>query len=112
MLNQLTWTRRNIIGLPLWLLATSVSGQEQTSVVPSDALTSAASEVNGIGLRVFIESLKRRQEGNVVVSPLSLAVALQMTATGAAGRGADSCASEPIFPSLVRRWTPRRIASC
>jgi serine protease inhibitor len=98
------WNRRNIVGLPLWLLVASVScctksertafasqnsGQKQTTPVPADSSTAAA-EINGIGLRIFAASLKVRQVGNVVVSPVSLAVALQMAASGAAGRTEES----------------------
>jgi serine protease inhibitor len=108
MSNQIEWTRRGAAFLPLWLMGASLSAcakfdgmsdsaiAEQAFSDPATDTTVAVVEVNSIGLRLFAQTLKQQQAGNVVVSPLSLAVALQMAADGAAGR------TEAAFEQALR----------
>src|SRR5262245_57041942 len=45
----------------------------------------AVTEVNGLGVRIFAQRLGQDPDGNTIISPLSLAMALQMAANGAGG---------------------------
>jgi serpin B len=51
---------------------------------PDAVSTAAVAEVNGLGVRLFAHMLDRGDD-NVVISPLSIAVAMQMAAAGANG---------------------------
>jgi serine protease inhibitor len=96
---------RNRSGLPQWaaaagslvlLAVTSFAGdgaQAESRAVSrtqpkqsTDAMKSAANRVNALGARLLAQTVKQQAAANTIVSPLSLALALQMTANGSAGQ--------------------------
>jgi len=66
---------------------------------------SPAEEVNWLGESVFSHKLVQGAGGNVVISPLSLTVALQMAAAGAGGK------TEQAFQDVLRLALPIDTAS-
>ncbi|UYO54594.1 serpin family protein [Rhodopseudomonas palustris] len=102
-------TRRwALIGVPagLWSLcsamveanatvdvATAKTKKQKAATQPTVPSATVAS-VNGLGVRLFAQAIGT-SSGNTVISPLSLAVALQMAAAGAGG------ATEQVFGGVL-----------
>lgn len=88
-------TRRALLTLALMLAAAprgSKAGERRPARAGIDTrpiplpMDAVAAEVNGFGAKLFAARLAEQARGNTIVSPLSLAAALHMVASGARGK--------------------------
>jgi serpin B len=78
---------------PISIMADTISGADHIASAQPQIKADVVSANNQMGFNLFAEAIKQSSGKNVVVSPLSVSLALAMTANGAAKDTADAMLS-------------------